>query len=156
VFTGVSGITALSPCLSWAHEADRLAFAYYEDGEYNVYAVDNPARSNGSRTGTRTPPITRCSPRNAARSLAGAGRGRRDGDRRYAAPRGTSVYRSSPDSGLRQRAADPDSGLDRARLGEEPHRLVARLPDTSEFTFKAYHTRFSPDYVARPRSATNG
>src|SRR5437667_1075724 len=42
VFTGVSGITALSPCLSWAHEADRLAFAYYEDGEYNVYAVDNP------------------------------------------------------------------------------------------------------------------
>src|SRR2546422_8380639 len=35
VFTGVSGITALSPCLSWAHEADRLAFAYYEDGEYN-------------------------------------------------------------------------------------------------------------------------
>src|SRR2546428_1317127 len=42
VFTGVSGISALSPCLSWAHEADRLAFAYYEDGEYNVYAVDNP------------------------------------------------------------------------------------------------------------------
>src|SRR6266567_2268335 len=25
VFTGVSGISALSPCLSWAHEADRLA-----------------------------------------------------------------------------------------------------------------------------------
>jgi len=24
------------------------------------------------------------------------------------------------------------------------------LPDTSEFTFKAYHTRFTPDYVARP------
>src|SRR5437016_6370868 len=42
VYTGVSGITPLSPCLSWAHEADRLAFAYYEGGEYNVYAVDNP------------------------------------------------------------------------------------------------------------------
>src|SRR5205823_2954524 len=42
VYTGVSGITPLSPCLSWAHEADRLAFAYYEEGEYNVYAVDNP------------------------------------------------------------------------------------------------------------------
>src|SRR5205814_7104270 len=24
------------------------------------------------------------------------------------------------------------------------------LPDTSEFTFKPYHVRFSPDYVARP------
>src|SRR5207249_2284557 len=42
VYTGVSGITPLSPCLSWAHEADRLAFAYYEDGDYNVYGVDNP------------------------------------------------------------------------------------------------------------------
>src|SRR5206468_12626146 len=36
------GITPYSPCLSWAHEADRLAFAYYEEDEYNVYAVDNP------------------------------------------------------------------------------------------------------------------
>src|SRR6266700_3980241 len=42
VYTGVTGITPLSPCLSWAHEADRLAFAYYEQGEYNVYGVDNP------------------------------------------------------------------------------------------------------------------
>src|SRR5467141_4080662 len=42
VFTGVTGITPLSPALSWARQADRLAFAYYEDGEYNVYAVDNP------------------------------------------------------------------------------------------------------------------
>src|SRR2546422_2531261 len=24
------------------------------------------------------------------------------------------------------------------------------LPDTNEFTLKPYHTRFSPDYVARP------
>src|SRR2546426_724330 len=32
VYTGVTGITPLSPCLSWAHEADRLAFAYYEEG----------------------------------------------------------------------------------------------------------------------------
>src|SRR5204863_359714 len=42
MYTGVSGITPYSPCLSWAHEADRLAFAYYEEDEYNVYAVDNP------------------------------------------------------------------------------------------------------------------
>src|SRR2546430_17741138 len=59
VFTGVSGITALSPCLSWAHEADRLAFAYYEDGEYNVYAVDNPRslRRQPYRA-PATPPVT--------------------------------------------------------------------------------------------------
>src|SRR5436853_466631 len=42
VYTGVTGITPLSPALSWARQADRLAFAYYEDGDYNVYGVDNP------------------------------------------------------------------------------------------------------------------
>src|SRR6266705_145148 len=42
VYTGVTGITPLSPSLSWAHEADRLAFAYYENGDYNVYGLDNP------------------------------------------------------------------------------------------------------------------
>ncbi|HXF94792.1 MAG TPA: hypothetical protein VNI61_01700, partial [Gemmatimonadales bacterium] len=41
-FTGASGISALSPVLSWAREADRLAFAYYEDGSHNVYALENP------------------------------------------------------------------------------------------------------------------
>src|SRR5467141_901614 len=59
VFTGVSGITALSPCLSWAHEADRLAFAYYEDGEYNVYAVDNPrSLKRQPYQAPATPPVT--------------------------------------------------------------------------------------------------
>src|SRR5207302_815893 len=84
VYTGVTGITPLSPALSWARQADRLAFAYYEDGDYNVYGVDNP------------------------RSL-----------------------RRQP---YQEPAAPP----------------VTALPDTNEFTFKAYHTRFTPDYVARP------
>src|SRR2546426_962472 len=42
LFTGAEAFTPLSPVLSWARQADRLAFAYYEEGEYNVYAVDNP------------------------------------------------------------------------------------------------------------------
>jgi Tol biopolymer transport system component len=41
-YTGISGITSLSPAISWARQADRLVFTYYEDGEYNVYAIDNP------------------------------------------------------------------------------------------------------------------
>lgn len=41
-FTGISGITDLSPAISWARQADRLVFNYYENGEYNVYAIDNP------------------------------------------------------------------------------------------------------------------
>jgi hypothetical protein len=41
-YTGVSGITDLSPAISWARQSDRMVFTYYENGEYNVYAIDNP------------------------------------------------------------------------------------------------------------------
>ncbi|MDH3216565.1 MAG: BamA/TamA family outer membrane protein [Candidatus Krumholzibacteria bacterium] len=40
LYTGVSGITALSPALSSAANADRIAFCSYEKGGYNIYTVD--------------------------------------------------------------------------------------------------------------------
>ena len=42
VYTGVLGITPLSPVISWAPMADRLAFTYFEKGGFNVYGIDNP------------------------------------------------------------------------------------------------------------------
>jgi len=41
-YTGITGITDLSPAISWARDADRLVVNYYENGAYNVYAIDNP------------------------------------------------------------------------------------------------------------------
>ena len=41
-YTGVQGITPLSPVLSWARQVDRLAFVYYEAGKYDVYTLNNP------------------------------------------------------------------------------------------------------------------
>jgi Tol biopolymer transport system component len=41
-YTGISGITDLSPAISWAQQADRMLVTYYEDGDYNVYSIDNP------------------------------------------------------------------------------------------------------------------
>ncbi|MBI1723214.1 MAG: PD40 domain-containing protein [Gemmatimonadetes bacterium] len=41
-YTGISGITDLSPAISWARQADRLVFTYFEKGDYNVYAIDSP------------------------------------------------------------------------------------------------------------------
>src|SRR5207237_7541666 len=75
VYTGVSGITPLSPCLSWAHEADRLAFAYYERSEHNVYPEDNP---RSLRRQPYPPPATMpvtslpAAPPHAARQAANA------------------------------------------------------------------------------------
>src|SRR5437870_5278770 len=67
-------------------------------------------------------------------------------------PGGASVYRSP--TGFRASGTVPqgsDSGAGpapvsvKALLDSSP-----ALPDTSEFTFKVYHTRYTPDYVARP------
>ena len=41
-YTGSQGITPLSPVLSWAAQADRLAFVYFEKGKYDVYTLSNP------------------------------------------------------------------------------------------------------------------
>ena len=38
----MQGITPLSPVLSWARQADRLAFVYYEKGKFDVYSITNP------------------------------------------------------------------------------------------------------------------
>src|SRR5439155_22189371 len=71
------------------------------------------------------------------------------GDRSRAA---SSVYRSPV--GFRPSSASPE----KAESTAAPAPVTVRglldsaraLPDTSEFTFKSYHTRFTPDYVARP------
>jgi len=151
VFTGVSGITALSPCLSWAHEADRLAFAYYEDGEYNVYAVDNPRSLKRQPYQAPAMPLVTSLLAAERRALAGPTAVVAAAAPVDTGPRaGTSVYRSP--KGFRASGTTPQT----SDTGAAPVSVKSlidsspALPDTSEFTFKAYRTRYSPDYVARP------
>ena len=42
VLGGVLAASEYSPAISWAAQADRLVFAYYENGDYTVWSVDNP------------------------------------------------------------------------------------------------------------------
>jgi Tol biopolymer transport system component len=42
LFTGITGITALSPALSSAKDVAKIAFSVYQDGDYNIYVVDSP------------------------------------------------------------------------------------------------------------------
>ena len=42
LYTGVSGIMAVSPALSAAQNIQRLAYCVYEDEKYNIYTVDSP------------------------------------------------------------------------------------------------------------------
>ncbi len=41
LFTGASGITAISPAISVGSRSDKMVFSYYENGNYNIYSVDS-------------------------------------------------------------------------------------------------------------------
>jgi len=141
-FTGAQGITPLSPDLSWAHQSNKLAYVYYERGEYNVYALDNPE----GRKKAPWHPVEILATRPAAKNPVPA-------EPAVAAPAGgTSLYRSP--TGLRP----ADS------LGKQPDSLKAPaelsivqlidstkgLPDTNTFSEHPYKAVYTPDYVARP------
>jgi Tol biopolymer transport system component len=152
-YTGAQGITPLSPVLSWASGADRLAFVYFEAGKYDVYSITNPRAlkrlpyreqaqdSVGILARAVTPPL------DTARSLQVADAVRPqvgEGGSIYRTPTG---FRSSNEV---VRSTDSTRPV-------EPVSIVAlldsadySLPDTSEFTIKQYRTKFTPDYVARP------
>jgi hypothetical protein len=42
VVGGVLAYTEYSPVITWARQADRLAYVYYENGDYNVWSINNP------------------------------------------------------------------------------------------------------------------
>ncbi|HVR70947.1 MAG TPA: BamA/TamA family outer membrane protein [Vicinamibacteria bacterium] len=47
LITGVSGITALSPALSVASSAGRIAFSVYDEDRYEIYSISDPERLAG-------------------------------------------------------------------------------------------------------------
>ncbi len=158
VYSGVSGITPLSPCLSWARQADRLAFAYYEDGQYNIYSVDNPRSLRGSPyRGPAAPPVTSLLAAAPQDTLRAPGHAEPTGVAPSAPPpvrpnETASVYRSA--RGFRPSAApQPAESLGvpgPVSVRQLLDSAALALPDTNEFTFRPYRTRFTPDYVARP------
>ena len=171
-FTGITGITDLSPAISWARQADRLVFNYYEDGQYNVYAIDNPrslrrepwhgpSASYPVLANATALPLTSSL---AAGAAAGAGLARPPlaGPPPVVAaaaapsptvPPSASIYRPSGGamrpSDTRPAAPDTAAGAPvtvRAMLDS----TTIGLPDTNDFSFTRYRVRFTPDYVSRP------
>ena len=141
-FTGAQGITPLSPDLSWARESDKLAYVYYEDGDYDIYVLSNP--ESRKRDPWRPTEVLASKPAEPTAVPA---------DTTHPQAGGLSLYRSA--TGLRP--ADsltrlPDSLRSPAEVSIsrliDSSRFV--LPDTNTFTERPYRTVFTPDYVARP------
>lgn len=162
LYTGVQGITPLSPVMSWARQADRLAFVYYEDGQYSVYSLENPrSLKHAPFRGPIAPPVTSllaAGPRDSVTRVA------RNGTEsagavatRTSAPlerpnESASVYRAS--GGFRP-SDTPQAAESLGVSGPVSVRQLLdsaslALPDTTEFTLRPYRVRFTPDYVARP------
>jgi Tol biopolymer transport system component len=169
MFTGVQGITPLSPVLTWAPRADRMAFVYYEDGQYSVFSLENPrSLRRRSYRGPVSPPVVTLLAAEArdpalpalnsgmGASAAPRAEGASGGATAITAPAGagggSSIYRSS--SGFR-----PSASPQPAESSAVPAPVTVRqlldsatlaLPDTNEFSFKPYKVRFTADYVVRP------
>ncbi len=159
-YSGVHGITSLSPVLSWAREADRLAFVYYEKGQHDVYVLDDP-RSRArepwqppaelpTAMARTTTEADDASVEISAAALAAATAPPQVGP-------GGSIYRSADGFRVADSVAPPPPDSAGTPLLLEPVSVAAllasvtlALPDTGSFEQGRYRVRFSPDYVARP------
>ena len=152
-YTGTQGIVPLAPVLSWAREADRLAFVYFEQSKYDVYSITNPRAlrrnpyqpqavdSVGMLARVVNPPLdtTRTlQVREDVRPQVG------EGGSIYRTPQG---FRSSSEV---VRSGDTTQTLQPVSVAALLDSANYSLPDTSEFTLKDYKVSYSPDYVARP------
>ncbi len=56
IFQGISGYTELSPALTGARAANRLAFSVFDRGGYNIYRLDDQAQLAGTPVTIPSPP----------------------------------------------------------------------------------------------------
>jgi Tol biopolymer transport system component len=167
LLSAVTGVTPLSPAITWAARADRLAFTYFEGAGFNVYVVDDPRSVARLLEGGPVPALIAA----ADSGRAGVAEGN-DGvdhgsgsDVSYpvdsadvpaplAAADGASQSFYRILDGFRPSAARPDAGevvarkeltvaalLEDSRLG---------LPDTASFERREYEVRLTPDVIGQP------
>jgi len=157
---GVLSVTEHSPAMSWARDADKLAFTYHDDGDFSIWSIVDPRALKkepfraavvapvvaqvDSAAEARTSAIDRISAiaRASADSLAQAR------SQPTSAGRTRSVYFGP--TGWRPTNAPPERtgpGLSVASLLDSAE---LALPDANTFTTERYRGELRPEYVARP------
>jgi Tol biopolymer transport system component len=147
VLGGITAITEYSPAITWARGADRMAFTYYEKGDWTVWAFDNPR-------GMKKTAFRPAGANLAVGLVPESPAARTPFDSLTLRPRSgepTSMYRGS--AGTRESAVLPASEKVQdlppsvALLNTDP---LFGLPDTSRFKERPYRLSFHPDYIANP------
>ena len=171
VIGSVSGISEYSPALTWASKADKLAFTYFEDGNYTVWMTGNPRRLKGEAYRPR-PTVVATAPGGASlqQSIAAvnAQQQQRANDMRAALdraagdtgsrtdtadPRRSSLYRAS--TGLRSSSEVPGanerSGASPVSVAQLLDSVNLALPDTTTFREYDYKVGYRPESIYRPQ-----
>lgn len=167
VVGAVGAITEYSPAITWARQADKLAFTYYENGDYTVWSVANPRRLKkdpfvpagptatvtAAAAPANTPLVPLADTASMLRAIDEALRAGRDTSRvRQSDTSTTSLYRAA--TGIRPSGQVPVAAernvtgpvsvaqlLDSASLA---------LPDPSTFREYEYKSGLQAEYIARP------
>ena len=148
VLGGVGAITEYSPAITWARQADRMAFTYYERGDYTVWTFDNPRGLKRTAFRPGGPNDFANADKRDTTVVAAA---ETTTTLRPRAGEPTSTYRAP--TGSRQSSLLPSQEM----VADLPPSIgvlmsdpVYGLPDTSRFKEHPYHATFHPDYIADP------
>ncbi len=165
VIGAVSAMAEYSPAITWARDVDKLAFTYYENGDYTIWTVSNPRRLKGEpyRPPVPAPPVVASSGQGRERGAAtrvqdanadGMLRAIEEASRAADTSRSdaVSIYRST--TGIRP-SADVPASVERS--GNAPISVAQlldsatlALPDTLQFKAYDYKPGLQPEYISRP------
>jgi Tol biopolymer transport system component len=166
---GILSVTEFSPAMTWARDADKLAFTYHDNGDFTIWSVVDPRQLKKQ---PYRPPVVVAEAPGAPGAATPATTDSTQRLRAQAAENITAIARSLSDSiNAAQLANDPQrrrsvyratDGLRAASTlsrGEAAGVSIAALldsanlalPDPSSFRSERYRGNLRPEYVARPQ-----
>nr|MBA3656029.1 PD40 domain-containing protein [Gemmatimonadaceae bacterium] len=151
LISGVSAITEYSPAISWSRATDRLAFTYYENGDYSIWSIDNP---RSLRKNLNTVRQANASAEASAVKVADAKTAAAD---TLTAPEKTGVQSSTYRAPAGARRSSDVPAVEKTVEGGVTNiaELLANptfgLPDTARFKEYKYKVAFRPDYISQPQ-----
>ena len=157
---GILSLTEHSPAMTWARDADKLAFTYMDDGNFTIWSVVNPRQLKKQpyrpalpvlAAGAEPPDSSRRAAEDRVKALARAMADSIAAERIAAGDprRSRSLYRGT--GGLRPTALLPTterSGISVAALLDS---ATLSLPWASSFARQRYRGTLRPEAVMRPQ-----
>jgi len=155
---GISSLTEHSPAITWARQADKLAFVYQDNGNFQVWSVTDPRSLKKEPFRPSTVVIASADSatlrRRAAAAAEAVAQAEADAVARRAAnstvpSRRQSVYLGS--GGWRPGTAlvtGVGSGVSIAALNDSAQ---LALPDAGTFAVSPYRGKLRPEFVSRPQ-----